>query len=422
MIAQLLDAATRRVKNADACVMSDSTQSVARSPQGTEAVFREALISHLRVEDEGRRGVASRDDRDVGALIASALASAKSGPSGELLRPVPAPLPSVVSAHQGAAALDVRGLQGITDALHARLARTGRVVHTWAERSVGRVEVANTRGVGAGYDATLVGSGLSVAVPGETGQLTLRLHEASVAVPDDSVLSALAQEAEEFLAPPLLESPPPDEPHPIWLAPRALAVLLAPLRHALLAHGVWSRHGALSGRLGDRIVSDQITLADDSLAPGRPGTRPIDDEGVVTQRRVLVDRGTLKGALADLEAAARFGIPATGNARRGGNSRTWIGWSNMVMEAGRASAGALRQAAEGGVFIRDLQPAVGNPGHGSVTWTTPWAYKVEKGELVGRYPRFVLRGAVIEMLNSVAAIGTERRWIGSYLLPDIVVG
>ena len=82
MIGPLLDAATRRVRHADACVMSDSTQYVARSPHGAEAVHRETLVSHLRVEDEGRRGVASRDDRDVGALIESALASAKSGPAG----------------------------------------------------------------------------------------------------------------------------------------------------------------------------------------------------------------------------------------------------------------------------------------------------------------------------------------------------
>jgi hypothetical protein len=63
----------------------------------------------------------------------------------------------------------------------------------------------------------------------------LGLHQAAVATPDESMLSALATEAEEFLAAPILDSPPPEPPYPVWLAPRALAVFLAPLRHALLA-------------------------------------------------------------------------------------------------------------------------------------------------------------------------------------------
>jgi len=422
VIGPLLDAATRRVRNADACVMTDSTLSLSRAPHGVEAVHRDSLVSHLRVEDEGRRGVACGDDRDVGALVEAALAGAKSGPAGELLRPLPAPLPEVLSAHPGAGSLDARDLNAIAESLKSRIARADRVVHTWAERSSGRVDVANTRGVRAGYDTSVVGVGLSIATPAETGQLVLRLHQASVKTPDDAVVSSLAAEAEEWLAPPLLDEAPPEEPRPVWLAPRALAVFLAPLRHALLAHGVWSQHGVLAGRVGDRIVSDRITLADDSLAPGRPGSRPIDDEGVVTQRRGLIERGVLKGALADLESALRFGIPATGHARRGGGSRTWIGWSNVVMEPGGASAAELLQAAEGGVLVRGLNRAVGNPGHAKVSWSTPWAYKVEEGQIVGRYPRFVLRGAAIEMLNRVAAVGSERRWIGAHLLPDIVLG
>jgi predicted Zn-dependent protease len=91
------------------------------------------------------------------------------------------------------------------------------------------------------------------------------------------------------------------------------------------------------------------------------------------------------------------------------------------MEPGSASIAELYQAAEGGVLVRDLNPAVGNPGQGKVSWSTPWAYKVEKGQVVGRYPRFVLMGSTIEMLNRVAASSAERRWIGSQLLPDIVV-
>jgi PmbA protein len=338
-----------------------------------------------------------------------------------LFRPVPSPLPEVVTAHPAAASLDARVLNGLAETLDRRLARDGRVVRTWAERSAGRVEVANSRGVMAGYDTTMVGVGLSVTRPAVTGRLALQLHHVAVRAPGDDVLALLATEADEMLDAPVLEEPPPAHPHPVWLAPRALAVFLAPLRQSLLAQGVWSAHGAWHDRVGDRIVSEQLQLADDSLADGRPGSRPIDDDCVVTQRRTLIERGVLLGALTDLEAAARFGVPATGHARLGRGPRPWIGWSNVVMDGGSALPADLALAAKGGVLIRMLPPAAGDASHGRVTWMTPWAYKIEGDRVVGRYPRFVLRCAVYEALNRVLAVGKETRWIGGHCLPDLVL-
>ena len=262
---------------------------------------------------------------------------------------------------------------------------------------------------------------MSAAAPASSGRLALRLRHVAVGIPDESVIAGLATEVEDFLTPPLLDPLPPGGAHPVWLTPRALAVVLGPLRQSLLAPGVWSAHGPWVGKVGDRILADRITIADDSLAPGRPGSRPIDDEGVVTQRRVLVRKGILVGALADLEAAWRFGIPATGSAKRGSGSRTWIGWSNIVLEPGDATEGDLFHAAEGGVLIKDLHPASGNQAHGRVSWSTPWAYKVEKGNVTGRYERYQLQGSLFEMLNRVLAIGKDPSWIGAHCLPSIVI-
>ena len=422
MIGQLLDAATRRVRTADACVLVDQCVSVTSSSRGSESMHRDSFVAHLRVEDDGRRGTAARDDHDIGEMVASALQSAKTGPTGRLLRPLPAPLPSVLTSSPGAAAVGVRDLAALAESLRGRVTRNGRVVEAWAERSAGRVDVANSRGVLAGYDASMVGAGLTVGAPATSGRAVVRLRHVAAGLPDDAVIAGLAAEAEEFLEPPLLDEHPPDGPHRVLLTPRALAVFLAPLRQSLLAHGVWSAHGPWTGRVGDRILSERITLVDDALAPGRPGSRPIDDEGVITQRRVLVERGILKGALADLEAAARFGIPSTGSAKRGHGSRTWIGWSNVVMEPGEATETELLDAAEGGVLVRDLVPASGNLAHGRVAWSTPWAYKIEKGKVVGKYERYDLRGAVFEMLNRVSALGKENRWVGGNCMPGVVVG
>ena len=93
-----------------------------------------------------------------------------------------------------------------------------------------------------------------------------------------------------------------------------------------------------------------------------------------------------------------------------------------MMEPGDATETELLEAAEGGVLVRDLVPASGNLAHGRVAWSTPWAYKIEKGNVVGKYERYDLRGAVFEMLNRVSALGKENRWVGANGLPGVVVG
>ena len=226
MIGQLLEAATRRVRHADACVMSDQTISVTESPEGAEAAHRDFQVAHLRLEDEGRLGTAARDDRDIGSVVQAAMASAKVGPERTLPRPLPAPLPSVVAYHPGAASLGVRDLQDLTDVLRARVARVGRVVRSWAERSAARVDVANSRGVLAGYDTTMVGVGVSVTAPATTGRLALRLRHVAVGTPDESDLAGLAGEVDDFLAPPLLDVPPFPLP-PLLVPPLPLPPLPA---------------------------------------------------------------------------------------------------------------------------------------------------------------------------------------------------
>lgn len=421
MIGNLLDAASRRARSADACVLRDETTSVTETPSGHETAQLATLRAHLRIEDGGRRGVACRDEVDVGALVASALESLRSGPAGALPMPLPASSSTVVTSEPAAAGLDVAGLCALAEGLHARIERGDREVRTWAERSLGRVDVANSRGVLAGYNSTVVGLGLTVTSRRGVRAPALRLHYSGAGVPGDQDLADLADQVEVMLAPPLLDDQPPVPPCPVWLAPRALARLLIPLRQALLAHGVWSAYGPFAGRVGELVVSADITLSDDPLAPARPGSRPVDDDGVVCSRRTLIERGVLKGALVDLEAASRFGVPSTGHGRRSGGARPWIGWSNVVLEPGEATPSDLAHAAKGGVLIRDLPMPAGNVVEGRMTWTTPWAYRLEGGQVVGRYERFVLRGPVYDLLNRVLAVGKDVRWIGAQQLPDVVM-
>lgn len=73
-----------------------------------------------------------------------------------------------------------------------------------------------------------------------------------------------------------------------------------------------------SGRMGERIASEGLDMADDPRMPEGIGTRPVDDEGTQTQRRLLVEDGVMRGTFSNALDASREGAESSGNATRQG--------------------------------------------------------------------------------------------------------
>src|SRR6185436_11896321 len=71
-----------------------------------------------------------------------------------------------------------------------------------------------------------------------------------------------------------------------------------------------------SGRIGEKVASELITVVDDGRDPGQRGTSAMDDEGSPTQRTVLIEKGVLKTYLSDRKHAEKLKIERSGNARR----------------------------------------------------------------------------------------------------------
>jgi predicted Zn-dependent protease len=46
---------------------------------------------------------------------------------------------------------------------------------------------------------------------------------------------------------------------------------------------------------------------------------------------------------------------------------------------------------------------------------------VERGEIVGRYERLVLKGNAFDWLSRVERVGASAKWIGARRLPDLVI-
>ncbi|HEV8149238.1 MAG TPA: metallopeptidase TldD-related protein, partial [Gemmatimonadales bacterium] len=280
MSGALLAALAGRVQAADAVVKVDDTLSLAIAPEGdTRVSSSRSRTCHLRVGREGRVGHAATAGDDVGDLIGRAMAAAASGGELELFLPAPAPLPAVANRAPAAAAADVAVLHALARTLLERLQQSGRRIEVWAERAAGSIEVANTRGVLAGYGVTLAGVGAVVESIGAGWAPPCRVHAAGSTLPALSEIERLAAEVERRLAPPILESVRTlPATLTVCLAPPAVLTFLRPLRAALTGYEAWLGSSPLRGKLGERVFDEKLSLSDDPLAPGRPGSRPLDDD------------------------------------------------------------------------------------------------------------------------------------------------
>jgi PmbA protein len=250
------------------------------------------------------------------------------------------------------------------------------------------------------------------------------VFSSGAALPTLADVERLVDEVDRRLEPKLTAWPAALPPRPmVCFGPRALATLLRPLRAALT--GRWARWGRapLRQRLGEVLFDPRVTLVDDPLAPGRPGTRPCDDDGVVSRRLPLVERGAVVTLLADLAVGARAGVPSTGHAWRTPNAPPAVGLTNLRLMPGMENRATLLTMMGRGVLIEDLDWGAGpNPVSGDFALRAPWAYLVESGLVRGRLEGCRLAGNVFEALRHVGGVGSDATWIGAAKLPTLLLG
>jgi PmbA protein len=148
----------------------------------------------------------------------------------------------------------------------------------------------------------------------------------------------------------------------------------------------------------------------------------MDDEGVPSQRLPLIEQGVVRNFIYDLETAARAGTQTTGHGRRSIFAKPQPAYSNLVVEPGHHALNELLALIEDGLLVDDLLGVgQGNVIGGAFSQPVGLAYRVEKGEVVGRVKDAAVAGNAYELLGRVAGLGTEAQWIGSMAVPPLVI-
>jgi PmbA protein len=210
---------------------------------------------------------------------------------------------------------------------------------------------------------------------------------------------------------------------PVLFASTGALVLGLPMMQALNGKSVYTGISPMKGKVGQALFDAKITVEDDATIDGKFASAAYDGEGVAHRRNTLIKAGVLQGFLYDLKTAAQSGVESTGNGSRGLFSPPRPSPSNLVFGAGETPLAEMIAGIDKGLLVENvLGLGQGNIISGAFSNSVSLAFKIEKGEIVGRVKDVSIAGNIYELLQNVAAVSQEREWVyRSLYLPSILL-
>ncbi len=194
----------------------------------------------------------------------------------------------------------------------------------------------------------------------------------------------------------------------VILEPPAVATLVAFL--AYLGFGgraITEGRSCFSGRIGEHLMSERVSLYDDALAPGTLGL-PFDFEGTPKRRVDLVDAGVVRGGVHDRRSAKQAGVESTGHALPPPNPHGPFPL-NLLLAEGDASVEEMVRATDRGLLVTRFHYAnVVHPKESVITgMTRDGTWLVERGEIKHPVKNFRFTQSIIEALRDVEQVGRD---------------
>jgi PmbA protein len=378
----------------------------------------------VRVVRKGRLGfAASSDERAVDQLMANALESATYGDEIPLQFPAPQSPVEVKTYDAKIAEFPIPRLaeigQEILDLL-LPIEPEARI-NISLNRGVSQLNLRNQAGTEVNFERSPLSISVDVSVVKEDDILIL-FDMLGTTVWEEDYL-AFARRLGEKLELSKKLIPVQSGRMPLIFSPSGALVLGLPLMVGLDGKNVFTGISPLKGKLGETMFDAKLTLVDDGTLDGKFGSAPFDDEAIPHRRVSLIENGALKNFYYDLKTALQAGAESTGNGSRGLFNPPSPSITNLLMVPGDTPLAEMVKDVKEGLLVEDvLGLGQGNILSGAFSNPLSLAFKIEKGEIVGRVKNASIAGNVYEVMKEIDAISRETQWVyNNFNLPYILL-
>ena len=277
---------------------------------------------------------------------------------------------------------------------------------------VQEVRIFNSEGVAAGDDRRqLVFTIRSIAGDGADIQSAYRSigGRRGFEFLDRDAIRALAVESGESAVRTLHADRAPAGAMTVVLASEAGGTMV----HEAIGHGLEGDAAEkglsiYSGKKGEKVASEMITVVDDATLQGARGSYNCDDEGVPAQKTVPVENGLLKCYLLDRRIARKEGLTSTGNGRRQDfRYRPIVRMSNTMIAPGEHDPGEIIESVENGLYVVRMGGGQVDTSSGDFVFKVNEAYLIKKGKVTKPVRGATLIGNGPSVLGDIDMVGSD---------------
>ncbi|HMO97002.1 MAG TPA: metallopeptidase TldD-related protein [Tepidiformaceae bacterium] len=196
---------------------------------------------------------------------------------------------------------------------------------------------------------------------------------------------------------------------PVVLAAGDSGVLL----HEAVGHGLeadFNRKGTsnYTGRVGQSVASDLVTVVDDGTIADSRGSINVDDEGNPTTRNTLIENGKLRGYLHDEVSSRHFGVAPSGSGRR----QTFKDYimprmTNTFMLPGQDTKEEIIRSVDRGIYAISYSGGQVNISNGDFVFSVTEAYMIEGGKVTSPLKNVMLIGNGPDVLSKVTKVAND---------------
>ncbi len=187
------------------------------------------------------------------------------------------------------------------------------------------------------------------------------------------------------------------------------------LLHEAVGHGLesdFNRQGVslYSGRVGDRVASDLVTIYDDGNLEGERGSVSIDDEGNPGAHKVLVENGILRGYMQDYLNGKLMGVGSTGSGRRQSfRMMPQPRMCNTYMPNGDSTVDEIVASTKRGIYAKSFSGGQVEISRGDFVFMVAEGYLIENGKVTAPVKNATIVGNGPEVMTKVVAVGNDSR-------------
>ena len=195
---------------------------------------------------------------------------------------------------------------------------------------------------------------------------------------------------------------------PMIVDNRQVGRILGPLMSALNGSAIQQKNSFLIDKLGEKVVSDKLTITDDPFIVSGRGSRHFDGEGLATQKRPVFKNGVLKNYYIDTYYGKKLEMqPTSGNT------------TNLVFNYGDKNLQELIAGVTKGILVTGFNGGNSNGTTGDFSYGIE-GFLIENGEIVRPVSEMNITGNMLTLWSNIGELGNDVNTNSSWLTPSVL--